>query len=74
MLQVAQGTKKNAVSFDRRKRPGVTASSDIWSLGCLLYEIVTGEYLYSDKDFGAFFLMTTQHRDVSNQTLFDAGS
>ena len=32
--------------YDRRKKVGTTRSSDIWSLGCLLYEIMTNDFLF----------------------------
>jgi len=41
---------KNLDNFDRRKKYGTTRKSDIWSLGCLFYEILTGEFLFYDDN------------------------
>ena len=41
--------------FDRRKPVGTTAASDVWSLGILLFELLTGHQLFSDLDWVAFF-------------------
>ena len=38
---------------------GTSASSDIWSLGCLLFELVSGEYLFADNEWIAFFFRAT---------------
>jgi hypothetical protein len=38
-------------AYDRRRRQGAGASSDVWSLGCLLFELVTGRLLFSDQDW-----------------------
>jgi serine/threonine protein kinase len=64
MLLVANASKKEAKWFDRRKRQGAGAASDVWSLGCLLYEIVTGDYLFHDEDWIRFFIRVTQAKEV----------
>lgn len=33
---------QDATTYDRRQRKGAGAASDVWSLGCLLFELVTG--------------------------------
>ncbi len=48
MLTLAISSKKENDKYDRRKRVGTTRASDVWSLGCLLYEILTGEFLFYD--------------------------
>ncbi|KAK2962585.1 hypothetical protein BLNAU_2417 [Blattamonas nauphoetae] len=56
MLDADIRRQVDGVSFDRRVYTGAGRSSDVWSLGCLLYELVTGQYLFLDEDNGHFML------------------
>lgn len=44
----------------RMGQPGVGPEADVWSLGCLLYELVTGDMLFYDPDWIRFFIRLTQ--------------
>ena len=35
--------------FDRRKKIGTSRTSDIWSIGCLFYELLTGKFLFEEE-------------------------
>ena len=42
---------------------GVNNRSDVWSVGCLFFEVLTGEYLFQEKDWTSFYLRVTS-RDL----------
>ncbi len=50
ILSIANRMKKDGILFDRRRAIDTTYASDIWSLGCLFYEIMTGQYLFRNVD------------------------
>ncbi len=65
MLTLTLNQKKDADKYDRRKKVGTTRLSDIWSLGCLFYELITGNFLFSCDDYIVFYLrVTTEDAEV----------
>jgi serine/threonine protein kinase len=57
--------KITSKSYDRRKRVGATTASDMWSLGCLLYELLTNEFLFNSPNF--FVIITDESFPVISQ-------
>ena len=66
MLQLAINTRKDTDRYDRRKRTGTNSLSDVWSLGCLFFELLTGDYLFETEEYIEFHMRLTQ----SNMELF----
>lgn len=61
MLTVSNAKKKERDTYDRLKlrQAGAGPASDVWSLGCLFFEILTSAFLFQEPDwvfFPSFFL------------------
>ncbi|CAE8681072.1 unnamed protein product, partial [Polarella glacialis] len=59
MLDLDWVGRKDSKAFDRRKRVGTNKSADMWSVGCLFFELFTGRFLFQDYDFASHWACTT---------------
>ena len=64
MLSIAINSTTTNPNFDRRRQFGAGPASDIWSIGCLFYELVTGEFLFVDTDWSRFFMRVTDPKEA----------
>ena len=60
MLSIALNSTVTNPTFDRRKKIGAGPASDIWSIGCLFYELLTCEYLFAENNWSHFFRRVTE--------------
>ncbi|BDA44756.1 probable serine/threonine-protein kinase par-1 at C-terminar half [Coccomyxa sp. Obi] len=60
MLLVGNAQRADRHGFDRRRREGAGPPADVWALGCLLYELLTGDFLFYDPDWIRFFVRLAQ--------------
>ena len=64
MLLVGNAQRADRHGFDRRRREGAGPPADVWALGCLLYELLTGDFLFYDPDWIRFFVRLAQPGQV----------
>ncbi len=59
--------RKEDDNFDRRKKTGTTRSSDIWSLRCLFYELLTGKFLFEEiQDYYMGFIAKIDNNNIND--------
>ncbi|OHT14031.1 CAMK family protein kinase [Tritrichomonas foetus] len=61
MLSIALDSSASNPKYDRLKKIGAGPASDVWSIGCLFFELITGEYLFIDSDWSRFFMRITNN-------------
>jgi len=59
MLTIAYATKKEQDAYDRLRKVGAGPASDIWSLGCLFFELLTDKFLFYEREWVQFYVRVT---------------
>ena len=59
VVNIVERNKSDGEKFDRRINQAPTFASDSWQLGCLLFELIVGDYLFNGTDWGKFYLTVT---------------
>mmetsp|Transcript_32607 Transcript_32607/g.43046 ORF Transcript_32607/g.43046 Transcript_32607/m.43046 type:complete len:166 (-) Transcript_32607:1495-1992(-) len=60
MIELELNKRTDTDKYDRRKRVGTSRLSDVWGLGCLFYELLTGEMLFDADEYAWFFVRLTK--------------
>jgi serine/threonine protein kinase len=63
VLYLAINTRKDHDKYDRRKKVGTNRLSDIWSIGCVFFELLTGDFLMYHPDWAYFFVRVIKHSE-----------
>eukprot|EP00435_Cladocopium_sp_Y103_P043263 s983_g12.t1 len=68
MLELDFVSRRDSKVHDRRKRVGTSKAADIWSLGCIFFELLTGRFLFEDYDIASHWACATgKSGDVVNE-------
>lgn len=59
MVSISLDSSATSPNYDRLKKVGAGPASDVWSIGCLFFELIAGEFLFIDTDWSRFFLRIT---------------
>ncbi|CAK9117139.1 unnamed protein product [Durusdinium trenchii] len=59
MLELDFVSRRDSKAHDRRKRVGTSKAADIWSLGCIFFELLTGRFLFEDYDIASHWACAT---------------
>ena len=68
MLNLGYNIRRDDDKFDRRKKIGTSRTSDIWSIGCLFYELLTGKYLFEDELTNEYFVFINK---LNSSSIFE---
>lgn len=75
MLTVSNAKKIERDTYDRLKAQsqiGAGPASDVWSLGCLFFELLTCHFLFQEADWAGFFIRVTAPSDAKTNPLIPA--